>query len=458
MLCTALLTSCMSNPEKRVINKASRTYDASVLPKKNAIVITFEDIDIEGENLGWWWTSAYFLGPLSAPLLVGKKWFSNNSIESTTESILASEFKKVGISSGDDGDYYLEVKFEPSDRDENSFISTFSLKNKFDQYVYDKVFYVSSSSSDKNTKEDKNKKFIATIARAAKMFAHDIDAHKAMAIDAVKSDTRLASTNTQKKYRPNKSTSIGKFSFTKLKKTNYNSYALVIGINDYQSSTNVNYADNSALAFSELANKSLGIPKENIITLLNEKATSGQIKTNLEIIKELPEKNGIIYLFFAGHGVPGKHGSSYILPSDMSADAIHLEPQLKLEQIYKRLSTSQASRVFVFMDTCFSGKDDQGNLLYKGVAPVLRTQKTKINSNKLTIFTAGKSSDFANDLEDQQHRLFSYHLINELSKGKKNLNTVYENIRRNVKRSSLMKGIGYKQVPQLYGKSNQKLY
>jgi hypothetical protein len=248
------------------------------------------------------------------------------------------------------------------------------------------------------------------------------------------------------------------FDFKINKNKNLNSYALIIGINKYEENTNVIYADTSALTFKELASKTLGIPEENIILLLNHKATSGQIKAKLELLKELSDNKGNIYLYFAGHGVPAKDGNVYILPADMSADSIHLEPNLRLDNIYAKLSKSNAKNIFVFMDSCFSGKDDKGSLLYKGVAPVLKTKKVQINNDKLTVFTAGKSSDFANDFQDKKQRMFSYYLIKELSTGKKDLAKVYEDIKAKVKRSSLQKGIGYKQEPQIYGNKNVLLY
>ena len=200
------------------------------------------------------------------------------------------------------------------------------------------------------------------------------------------------------------------------------------------------------------------IPQENIIVLTNEQATSGQLKAKIELLKELADSRGNIYVYFAGHGVPGKDGSTYILPYDMSADSIHLEPNLKLDNIYAKLSKLKVKKVFIFMDSCFSGKDDKGGLLYRGVAPVLKSKKTVITGNKLTILTAGKSTDFANDFKSKEQRMFSYYLINELSQGETNLNKVYPEIKSKVRRSSLMKGIGYKQVPQIYGNKEQKLY
>ncbi len=248
------------------------------------------------------------------------------------------------------------------------------------------------------------------------------------------------------------------YTFNKNKKINNNSFALIIGISKYKENTPVEYADLSALSFKKLVNITFGVPSENIIELLNEDATSGQIKAKIELIKELSDKKGNLYVYFVGHGVPGKDGSTYMLPSDMSADSIHLEENLKLDNIYAKLSKAQAKNVFVFMDSCFSGKDDKGSLLYKGVAPVLKTNKTVISGKKLTIMTAGKSTDFANDYESKQQRLFSYFLIEELSQGNKNINDVYNNIQGKVKKASLIKGLGYKQVPQIYGNKKQTLY
>jgi hypothetical protein len=248
------------------------------------------------------------------------------------------------------------------------------------------------------------------------------------------------------------------YSFRSTKAKNKDSFALVIGITKYKQNTPVEYADLSAMAFEELAVKTLGLPKENVMTILNDDATSGQIKAKMELVKELVESNGNLYVYFAGHGVPGKDGKTYLLPSDMSADSIHLEPNLQLDKIYAKLSKSSAKKVFVFMDSCFSGKDDEGGLLYQGVAPVLRTNKTVISGNKLTVFTAGKSTDFANDYSEKKQRLFSYYLIKELAQGKSNLHNVYETIRKKVKRTSLIKGVGYKQVPQIYGNSKQRLF
>lgn len=233
-------------------------------------------------------------------------------------------------------------------------------------------------------------------------------------------------------------------------KEDFTKWALIIGIDTYTRQTNVNYAANSAKSFATAAQNVLGIPKENIISLVNEQATSGNIKSNLELMNRLAEHGDTIYFYFAGHGVPGKDGQTYLLPTDMSADAIHMEKSLQLDKIYEKLNSSQAKKIYAFIDSCFSGKDDKGDLVYKGVAPVLKVKNKQFSSNKLTVMTAGKSDEFANQLESQRQRLFGYYLMKGLSKNFENIDKLYDYVRRSVKRASLKIGLGYMQVPQIY--------
>jgi hypothetical protein len=108
------------------------------------------------------------------------------------------------------------------------------------------------------------------------------------------------------------------------------------------------------------------------------------------------------------------------------------------------------------METCFSGRDDQGQLVYKGVAPVLKKRKTKIDSSKINIMSAGGHDDFANQKADEKQRLFTYYLLKGLSEDKTDINDLYSYVRKKVKRDSLKLGVAHKQIPQLNseGKDN----
>lgn len=254
-----------------------------------------------------------------------------------------------------------------------------------------------------------------------------------------------------------KQTGIDKLLAKKSAKLDYNSFALIIGISKYMNETNVDYADNSAKSFKLLAENVLGVPKENIIMLTNEKATSGQLKSNIELISQLVEKGSTLYFYYAGHGVPATNGKTYILPSDMKADNIQIEKGLAISNIYDRFAKSPAKKVIVFMDSCFSGKDDSGALLYKGVAPVLRNKKATIDKRKIAVFSAGSSSDFANQYKEEEQRMFSYFVMKGLLDGKKNSDELSNYVKMSVKRKSLRLGLSYKQVPQYDGKASLKI-
>ena len=247
------------------------------------------------------------------------------------------------------------------------------------------------------------------------------------------------------------------YNFHETAHKNPDAYALVIGINHYRLNPDVPYADLSAMAFAELANKTLGVPRENIVMLTNDDASSGQIKAKLYLLKELVNPNGNLYVYYAGHGVPGKDGSAYLLPADMDAGSIALEPALRLDNIYATLAKLPAKRVYVFIDSCFSGKDDSGELLYHGVAPVLKVKKVDVAAKKLTVMTAGEATDFANGYDAKAQRLFSYYLIKTVGEGEIDTRAVYAHVKNEVRRVSLQRGTAYKQIPQLYGNASVPL-
>ncbi len=350
----------------------------------------------------------------------------------------------------ENGAYYI-AQLKPGVHEITFFIDFTNQKEKlihesFNIKAGERKFYVESGKSIYGWKADvslANKKFMGYVIRDTGIdFDPTVQKNKA-------SDTKTDFPPSKGTESEAPMTSLDKLIVKENKPPNYNRYALIIGISAYQEQTNVTYADNSAKSFKLAATHILGIPEDNIILLLNDRATSGTVKSKLAIISELAEPEDELFIYFAGHGVPGKDGYTYLLPYDMSADAIHMEKRLQLEQIYKTLAASQARKIMVFMDTCFSGKDDQGHLVYKGVAPVLKKRKTLISSDKLTIMSAGSYNDFANQKASEEQRLFTYYLLKGMSDGKTDINDLYRYVRKKVKRDSLKLGIGYKQVPQL---------
>ena len=81
------------------------------------------------------------------------------------------------------------------------------------------------------------------------------------------------------------------------------SYALVIGINNYLHASPLGYAISDAEAVAKLLQDSFDFPKENILLLLDEKASRNEIvKRFMFFTSDAIDENSRIFVFFAGHG------------------------------------------------------------------------------------------------------------------------------------------------------------
>jgi hypothetical protein len=238
-------------------------------------------------------------------------------------------------------------------------------------------------------------------------------------------------------------------------KRNKKAYAIIFGIEDYLLESNVNYSQNSALMFMQYANKLLGVPDDNIWAFIGDRKTSsGFIKSQWNNFLSLVEDDATIYFYYSGHGVPGIDGNAYILPSDTNAETATNDKTFMLKNIYSNLTKTKAKKVVAFVDSCFSGKDDKGELLFDGVAPVLKVKKTVFDTSKMTIFTAGSEKDFSNQYKEKKHRLFSYFLMKGIALGKIETEELFQYIKKNVANKSRRLGSAYLQMPQLIGKNS----
>ncbi|MEW6733847.1 MAG: polysaccharide deacetylase family protein, partial [Acidobacteriota bacterium] len=104
------------------------------------------------------------------------------------------------------------------------------------------------------------------------------------------------------------------------------SWAVVIGINDYKNWPKLRYCVNDANSIEELLLNKLGFKKNNIIKLLNAEATRERIINALDQLADTGKisKEDRVFVFFAGHGATRKLPSGkelgYIVPVDADID------------------------------------------------------------------------------------------------------------------------------------------
>ena len=212
---------------------------------------------------------------------------------------------------------------------------------------------------------------------------------------------------------------------TKIKQIN--TYALIIGNEDYQSKQkglsleqNVDFAINDATIFSLYCEKTLGVPKNHIKLLKN--ATSAEISRGLAWIthlSELDKGNANIIFYYSGHGLPHeKTKESYLIPVDVSGSDI--EYGIKIADVYKNLTKYPAKQITVFLDACFSGgARNQGLIAMKGIK--VRPNKNIISGN-MVVFSSSTGHESSSIYKEKQHGFFTYYLLKKLKDTKGEIN------------------------------------
>ena len=80
------------------------------------------------------------------------------------------------------------------------------------------------------------------------------------------------------------------------------SWALLIGINEYQHEIPLHYAVADAERMQKLLTEKLDFPDENIEILLDSAATLQGIKRSMDELAKKTSKNDRVLIYFAGHG------------------------------------------------------------------------------------------------------------------------------------------------------------
>jgi hypothetical protein len=242
-----------------------------------------------------------------------------------------------------------------------------------------------------------------------------------------------------------------------------NDWGLIIGIEDYSRLPKVEYARKDALIVRDYFIRVLGVPDENIISLVDQEATKARIEGYLKnYIPKNVGKDANLYVYFAGHGMPGlRKGEPYLVPYD--ADTRFIEQTgYKLISFYQDLNKIKVKHVYVFLDSCFSGVASRAaELLVKGARPALvHVEKVKMPSSSIISLNATSSGQLSNAYREKEHGLFTYYLLRAL-KGEADANEdgwssvkeVYAYVRSHVMRQS--RRMQSEQIPSIVPASNR---
>ncbi len=203
-------------------------------------------------------------------------------------------------------------------------------------------------------------------------------------------------------------------------------YAVVVGVARYKNSgaglVNLRYADSDATSFRNFLISPQGgsFPKENILTMLNEDATSESLRSALFTFLSKPRPDDLVVIYLAGHGSPDPNDSRnlYFLtydtdPEDMGGTAF---PMFQFRDVFERVL--KARRVVTFVDSCHSfGVSGDKNLPGPHNNLINQYIQRFASSGERAVLTASNTSELS--YEDTKwgggHGVFTYFLLQGLN-------------------------------------------
>ena len=147
-----------------------------------------------------------------------------------------------------------------------------------------------------------------------------------------------------------------------IKKSYYReSWAVIVGINDYQNWPKLRYCVNDADSVEQMLITQYGFKKSNIIKLLNRDATREKIVwalgDQLADTKKVG-KDDRVFVFFAGHGatrrLPSGKELGYIVPVDAEAE-VSQSKSISMTQLQEFCELIPAKHLYFVIDSCYSG-------------------------------------------------------------------------------------------------------
>lgn len=193
------------------------------------------------------------------------------------------------------------------------------------------------------------------------------------------------------------------------------SWALIIGINNYEKCSPLGYACNDACATTALLVSKLGFPAENLTQLNDRQASKASILASFlgfaDTRKVRPDDR--LFVFFAGHGLTrtGRRGEvGYLVPADGDPDDINT--LIRWDELTRNGDLIPAKHILFIMDACYGGL-----AVTRYVAPgSMRFLTDMLKRYSRQVLTAGKANEVVADAGGPRrgHSVFTGHLLDAL--------------------------------------------
>jgi hypothetical protein len=230
-------------------------------------------------------------------------------------------------------------------------------------------------------------------------------------------------------------------------------WALVIGIGDFASPRvpELKLTKPDAVAFAAmLQDPKVGrFSPANVHVLADEQATTRAIKEQLNWLARSAGPDDLVVIYIATHGSPramDTAGVNYIVTYDTDLggqDALFATALPMVDVGNTVASRVKATRVAIFLDTCFSGAAAAGGYPNHTIAPGIRTAHVSTDmldrikqGEGRVILTASSGDEVSWESEKLGHGYFTYYLLQALKKdnGLQSLGQIYPDPQRRRRR------------------------
>ena len=162
-----------------------------------------------------------------------------------------------------------------------------------------------------------------------------------------------------------------------------------------------------------------GVREGNIIYL--EDATGSQLESVFgnershkgQLFNWTKKNRSNVYIYYAGHGVPGEDDDAYLVPTDAEKETVQLTGY-PLSILYDNLRKLPAKSITVILEACFSGSSQAGLVVSRTSAIVVKPRVPEA-PGRVTVITAGSAGQVASWEKDGSHSLFTKYFLLGLS-------------------------------------------
>ena len=203
-----------------------------------------------------------------------------------------------------------------------------------------------------------------------------------------------------------------------------NSWALIVGINDYEHVPGLNYAVEDALAIKNMLINVYGFPRTNVRVLTNSEATQSNIKRELSALVKSAGSNDRVVFYFAGHGETETLGieggdMGFLIPADGDAEDLYFTA-IPMDELRRISNWSKAKHMLFLVDACYGGLAAMNTRSLTTNTPNYIDKITKDISRQ--IITAGGKNEQVVEKDEWQHSAFTKNLLSGLEEKRADYN------------------------------------